>query len=534
MARLMMPPFNPVALREMKSRVRGPRTLALFFTYLAVLAVLIFVVYLRKGANSSYSYGGTLLSGNYGPTRNFETGQDIFLSIFLYLVLMVAVVTPAVCGGLVSREIEEGTYDLLLVTPVKGRTLVYGKLIGAIGYLFMLILATVPLTCIVFIFGGVRPEDVLAGYLIVLMETIVFSIISLFFSAIFRLTNVAIIFTYFVIALLLLGVPVVSSSLVASINGDTGRPAANGFRVDPRTDPDFDLPKRLLVLNPFASLGSVLAPNAPYRPSSGEDLQLFPNSRLYWGNPTVYYGTPTYLPNSNSRQRYEDSRLPVLPFGFTLWQGYLLVYGALGIVFLLLSTGAVKPVPGGVIYAPARGVSWLKKGGRSKKAPLPAKAVSATLSPVKAEKVKVKKVKTKKAKGVSTSPVEVAAPLTEPVTEVKPGLFSAPATSTGQAGNPVENPTIEAATEAVIGPEKSPVSSIAGAVTPDVAVVVPENVAAAPVPAVEKVPAPATVEPESAGADIENLSEGFIPEGSPVSPTPAEARLHPRQDEALG
>jgi ABC-type transport system involved in multi-copper enzyme maturation permease subunit len=275
--------------------------------------------------------------------------------------LMVAMVTPAICGGLVSREIEGGTYDLLLVTPVKGRTLIYGKLIGAVGYLFVLIMATLPLTCIVFIFGGVSPADIITGYAIVLMEAVVLGIISLFFSAVFRLTNVAVIFTYFIIALLLLGVPVVSSSLTASINADTDRVAGNSFRVDPRTDPDFDLPKRLMVLNPFAALGSVLAPNAPYRPSNGEDLQMFPNSRLYWGNPTAYYGTPTFLPNTSARQRYEDSKLPVLPYGLALWQGYLLVYTAIGLVFLILSMGAVKPLPGGLIYYPVKGLNFLRK-----------------------------------------------------------------------------------------------------------------------------------------------------------------------------
>jgi ABC-type transport system involved in multi-copper enzyme maturation permease subunit len=361
MARIYLSSLNPVAWREMKSRVRGLRTPALFFAYLAVLGLFIFIVYLRKGATGSYSYGGALLSGNYGPTRNFETGQDIFISIFLYQILMVAVVTPAICGGLVSREIEGGTYDLLLVTPVKGRTLIYGKLIGAVGYLFVLIMATLPLTCIVFIFGGVSPEDILAGYAIVLMEAVVLGIISLFFSAVFQLTNVAVIFTYFIIALLLLGVPVVSSSLTASINADTGRAAGNSFRVDPRLDPDFDLPKRLLVLNPFAALGSVLAPNAPYRPSNGEDLQMFPNSRLYWGNPTAYFGTPTFLPNTSARQRYEDAKLPVLPYGLALWQGYLLVYTAIGLVFLILSMGAVKPLPGGLIYYPVKGLHFLRR-----------------------------------------------------------------------------------------------------------------------------------------------------------------------------
>ncbi len=528
MARVLMPSFNPVALREMKSRVRGPRTLALFFAYLAVLAVFIFVVYLRKGATTTYSYGGTLLSGNYGPTRNFETGQDIFLSIFLYLIFMVAVVTPAVCGSLVSREMEEGTYDLLLVTPVKGRTLVYGKLIGSIGYLFMLILATLPLTCIVFVFGGVGPEDVAAGYAIVLMETVVFSIISLFFSALFRLTNIAIIFTYFVIALLLLGVPVASSSLVASINADPTRPAANGFRVDPRTDPDFDLPKRMLVLNPFAALGSVLAPNAPYRPSSSEDLQLFPNSRLYWGNPTVYYGTPTFIANSSSRLRYEESKLPVLPYGFSLWQVYLLVYAAIGVVFLLLSTGAVKPLPGGVIYAPAKGFSALKKAAAARKNRTPVMAITAETAPLKAGNIKIGKVK--KAKDAA-GPVE-AAPITAPPTGAKSGETEVATVV------PAENSVIEAATEARTDQNKTE-AAVSPQQTFEEATVAPQTLQPGQIAAItliQEVAAPAQTpaEAENSGVEIKSSPEVKTPgELSPPLPA-AEKNPPPRYREALG
>lgn len=525
MARLAMPSFNPVALREMRSRVRGPRTLALFFGYLAVLAVFIFVVYLRKGATTTYSYGGTLLSGNYGPTRNFETGQDVFLSVFLYLILMVAVVTPAVCGGLVSREMEEGTYDLLLVTPVRGRTLVYGKLIGSLGYLFMLILATLPLTFIVFIFGGVGPDDVAAGYAIVLMETVVFSVISLFFSALFRLTNVAIIFTYFVIALLLLGVPVVTSSITASINADTTRPAANGFRVDPRTDPDFDLPKRLLVLNPFAALGSVLASNAPYRPSSGEDLQLFPNSRLYWGNPTVYYGTPTYLPNSNSRLRYEESRLPVLPFGWTLWQGYLLVYGAIGIVFLLLSVGVVKPVPGGVVHAPARGFSTLKKVA-SRKNRRPAVVLASADGPTITEQLaKAKTKKARKPKGKTALPVgeNAITTQTQAATTPKPA----------ESGGKTENSVIEAATEARTDQNNLDPAKSNGGVATSPATVETNPVAASA--QVETAALEVQAQPEISG-ETKTSPEAVVPGEVSLAPGPASTKtgLHPRQREALG
>ncbi len=365
MARLYINPINPIALREMKTRMRGPRSFALLIAYLSILGLVIYVVYLRKGAGTAYNYGGILSSGNYGPTRSFETGQDIFISIFMYLIIMVSVITPAVCGGLVSREMEDRTYDMLVVTPLRGRTLVYGKLLGSLGYMIMLLLGAIPLVCIVYVFGGVAIKDVIAGFAIVLMLTIVTGIISLFFSGLFQRTSIAIIVTYGLIAFLLLGVPLISASIVATINADTGRLTFSNQnnRLDSRSDPAFDFSKRMLVFNPQAALGSVLAPNAPYRPGNNEELQFFPNSRIYGGNPNTYYATPSFPPNSSGEAAWARSKLPVLPNSIPLWQGYLLVYTAIGLFFLILSSGVVKPLPRRPGFNPFRRLTHLAPAG---------------------------------------------------------------------------------------------------------------------------------------------------------------------------
>ncbi len=353
MARLYFNPLNPIAVREMKTRMRGPRTFALLALYLSLLAVVIFVVYVRKGASGPYNYGGTLLSGNFGPTRNYETGQDMFIAVFLYLLVVMAIITPTVCAGLISREMEQRTYDMLLVTPVRGRTLIFGKLLANLGYLTLLLLMAFPISCIVFVFGGVTFEQILIGFGLALTEMIVIGIMSLFFSGLFRRTSLALIMTYSLTLLLLLGVPIISSSIVASINSDTSRPNSRlGFNVDPA----FDLPRRVLVFNPFAALGSVLAPNAPYRPGREEDLQYFPNSRLFWGNPNGYYATPIFTPGSPVEYYYKLSKLPILPNQLSLWQGYLLVYAGIGLFFLVLSFGVVKPLPRRPGLNPLRGV----------------------------------------------------------------------------------------------------------------------------------------------------------------------------------
>jgi hypothetical protein len=135
----------------------------------------------------------------------------------------------------------------------------------------------------------------------------------------------------------LVAVPLASHSITTSLNSEISRAAA-GQRIDARIDPQFDLPKRMLVVNPVAALGSVLARNAPFRANASDGLQMFPNSRLFLGNPNSYYSNPPGNPKAN-----EIARKPVLPNDMPLYGGYFLVYTAISLFFFLLSLLVIKP-----------------------------------------------------------------------------------------------------------------------------------------------------------------------------------------------
>ena len=73
-------------------------------------------------------------------------------------------VKPAMTAGAISLEREKQTLELLVTTPLGTLALVLGKLFSALTYVFLLILASIPLASIVFTFGGVGPEDLVRGY----------------------------------------------------------------------------------------------------------------------------------------------------------------------------------------------------------------------------------------------------------------------------------------------------------------------------------------------------------------------------------
>lgn len=323
--------LNPIALKEMRTRMRGPRTSLLLTSYLLLLAIVIYVIYIRSGGGSTYSYGQTPGSGSdLGPTVSYQIGQNIFIGVFLFLLLMVSVLTPAITAGAISREVESRTYDLLLVTPAYGRPLAFGKLFAALAFIFCMLLTALPLICVVFVFGGVSFVNIAVGLVILLLTACAYGAIGLFFSAWLRRTAAALTVTYSLILILTAGTWLVSSSLVSLISLDEKTSQPINANVAPNADPAFNTPKRLLVVNPLAAIGSVLAPNTPYRPLSGGDLQLFPNSALFGGDTSHYYQTST----NRAGRNVSDAVIATTP---PLWAGYLLAYTIVSLLFLTLT-----------------------------------------------------------------------------------------------------------------------------------------------------------------------------------------------------
>ncbi len=331
-------PLNPVALREMRARMRGPRSFLLLGIYLSLLALLLYTVYVRSGGGSTYTYGGYTGNANFGPTKSFEVGQNLFISVFLFLIAFVSLVTPAITGGVVSREFEGRTYDLLVITPLRNRSVAFGKLFAALSFIFFMVISALPMACIVFVFGGVTAENILVGFGVVFLAAITFGITGLFFSALVKRTGVAVMLTYTVVAILLIGTWLVSNNIVSTLNAEASRQPGGVQRIHPQLDPNYDLPKRILVANPVAALGSILARNAPYRGGSSEDLQLFPNSKLFGGNPNTYFANSSANPGLTAAVRS-----PVFSGSLTLWQGYFLVYTGISLTFYLLSLIIIKP-----------------------------------------------------------------------------------------------------------------------------------------------------------------------------------------------
>ena len=183
--------INAVGVKELRGRMRGRRAFIILTIYLLLLAGFAWMVELIMERTYSFGFGG---NGTYATAA---IGQGIFAALLMLETLQVAFLAPASTAGGISLEREKQTLELLVVTPITSLAIVLGKLLSALVYVWLLIAASIPLTAIVFLYGGVAPEDVLRGYLVLIVTALGLGAFGLFCSSLVRRTQAATAITIF-------------------------------------------------------------------------------------------------------------------------------------------------------------------------------------------------------------------------------------------------------------------------------------------------------------------------------------------------
>src|SRR5699024_3051942 len=86
--------------------------------------------------------------------------------------------------------------DLLLCTKMSAFEIIIGKLISSLAFILLLIISSIPLFSLVFLFGGITPGDIVTLFFFYIIIAMVVGSISIFFSPIFKRTMVATVVTY--------------------------------------------------------------------------------------------------------------------------------------------------------------------------------------------------------------------------------------------------------------------------------------------------------------------------------------------------
>jgi ABC-2 type transport system permease protein len=187
--------WNPIVAKEYRSRMRTWRSPLALMIYILLLGGLGWAVFAAMASTSSGPFGG--------PSTNY--GQQLFLYLVIFQMVLLAFITPALTAGAISGERERQTIDLLFVTLIPPFSIIWGKLLSSISFVLLLLLLSVPIFSLVFLFGGIELDQVMYSFLLTAVTALTLASIGIAFSTWLRRTLPATVAAYGAAFLLMAG-----------------------------------------------------------------------------------------------------------------------------------------------------------------------------------------------------------------------------------------------------------------------------------------------------------------------------------------
>lgn len=207
---------NPVILKELRGRMRGGRAFLLLTLYLFFMSAIISLIYLAFiTANNGFA----------GIDLRQTIGKTLFSVTMLLQLFTACFVAPALTAGAISSEREGQTFDLLRTTLLSAQALVFGKLNTSFLFILLLLFASLPLLSMATIFGGVTAAELLIGAVLLIVTTLAFSAIGIFFSSFTKRTLISTVLAYSFTLLLVFGVPAFIFTTIAFFGAMSASPA---------------------------------------------------------------------------------------------------------------------------------------------------------------------------------------------------------------------------------------------------------------------------------------------------------------------
>ena len=343
-----------VGVKELRGRMRGRRAFVILTLYLLFLAGFAWAWELI--AERAYGNSGSL-SGGSAAFASALIGQEIFGALLIIETLLVVFLAPAFTAGAISLEREKQTLDMLTATPISSLAIVIGKLLSALTYVFILIIASIPLTAMVFVFGGVGPEEVLRGYVVLFVSAIGLGSLGLFISALMQRTQAATVVTFFAVMALTMGslfVVLFWSTMSGTSQNQIGVGNQGIGPIKGRP------PEALLLFNPFAAQYDVICGASDGYGGWCSRLADVTNGAISIGIGGGATGGSTFVPDPAFTEpaigrAFPGGKIivndvapvqPVQPFGIrrdTFWPRSVAAWIALSTLLILASVQLVSP-----------------------------------------------------------------------------------------------------------------------------------------------------------------------------------------------
>lgn len=204
--------LNPILEKDIKTKMRGWRTPVLLSLYLLFLGAVLFLFFV---ANNQ-------LFDRYGyASFNPRTAVNAYNTIALFQFALLMFIVPALTATAISGERERQTLDLLLCSDISTWSVIAGKLTVSVAHIMLLVVASLPVLGMVFLFGGITLGEILLLFVFYASTALMAASLGIFLSTLFRKNVSAIIATYISLGILGLG-PVIAFYIWAVFYGLNG------------------------------------------------------------------------------------------------------------------------------------------------------------------------------------------------------------------------------------------------------------------------------------------------------------------------
>jgi ABC-2 type transport system permease protein len=178
--------WNPIVAKEYRSRMRTWRSPLAMTIYIVLLGGLGWAVFAAMSSGTGFGL----------PSSGSNYGQILFTFLIMFQVALLAFITPALTAGAISGERERQTIDLLFVTRIPPFSIIWGKLLSSMSFVVLLLLLSIPIFSLVFMFGGIELDQVLYAFLVTGVTALTLGLLGIAFSTLFRRTLAATVASY--------------------------------------------------------------------------------------------------------------------------------------------------------------------------------------------------------------------------------------------------------------------------------------------------------------------------------------------------
>lgn len=144
-------PANPILVRVVHAggrRARHAVIRALYLTILAV-AVVIGVVWVQSSTGESASLADFAKSATW-----------VFKTLSTIQLFAACILAPLFTAAAITQEKDSQTFSILLSTPLTNGQIVLGSLLSRLFFVFVLLIAGIPLFCVLMVYGGVTGDKI--------------------------------------------------------------------------------------------------------------------------------------------------------------------------------------------------------------------------------------------------------------------------------------------------------------------------------------------------------------------------------------